>query len=196
MDAWILHNRDQNFIFPVIFTPLYRWYRKSAADTSLAFRATQSGWWMNSEACTILNPRSFAAIFSDYGCQNTEKSVLPRESDVQTFLEGEENQNTKWKWNERPKVVYPVALVMAFLAAENENWQLEYLPQADFSRVLKRFHLLIRTKSITKNFLNWKLGPLFVFVVFQRIFFILRLSADALYDFIRGLSILSFSFVN
>ena len=52
---------------------------------------------MNSEAYTILNPRSFAAIFSDYGCQNTEKSVLPRESDVQTFLEGEENQNTEWK---------------------------------------------------------------------------------------------------
>ena len=76
---------------------------------------------------------------------------------------------------------------MAFLAAENENWQLEYLPQADFSRVLKRFLLSIRTKSITKNFLNWKLGPLFVFVVFQRIFFILRLSAYALYDFYSGI---------
>ena len=60
---------------------------------------------------------------------------------------------------------------MAFLAAENENWQLEYLSQADFGRVLERFFLLVRTKSITKNFLNWKWGLLFVYVVFQRIFF-------------------------
>ena len=29
------------------------WYRQSAADTSLAFRATQSGCWMNSKAFTI-----------------------------------------------------------------------------------------------------------------------------------------------
>ena len=52
---------------------------------------------MNGEVYTILNPRSFAGIFSDYGCQTTEKSVLPRESDVQTFLEGRENQNTERK---------------------------------------------------------------------------------------------------
>ena len=44
------------------------WYRQSAADTSRAFRATRSGWRMNGKASTILNPRSFMAIFSDYGC--------------------------------------------------------------------------------------------------------------------------------
>ena len=32
----------------------------------------------------------------------------------------------------KPKVTHSVALVMAFLAAENDNRQLEDLPQADF----------------------------------------------------------------
>ena len=36
---------------------------------------------------------------------------------------------------EKPKVTYSVALVMAFLAAGNENRRLEDLPQADFGRV-------------------------------------------------------------
>ena len=31
------------------------WYRQSAADTSLAFRTTRSGWWINGKAFTILN---------------------------------------------------------------------------------------------------------------------------------------------
>ena len=53
---------------------------------------------------------------------NTEKSVSLSDNDVQTFLEGEENQNAKKK---KPKATYSVALVMAFLAAENENRQLE-----------------------------------------------------------------------
>ena len=32
----------------------------------------------------------------------------------------------------KPKVTYSVALMLAFLAAENENRQLEDLPLADF----------------------------------------------------------------
>ena len=47
------------------------WYCQSAADTSLAFRATRSGWWMNSKAFTILNPRFFVGMCSDYGCLQT-----------------------------------------------------------------------------------------------------------------------------
>ena len=41
---------------------------------------------------------------------------------------------------------------MAFLAAENENRQLEDLPQADRGRVPERFLLSVRTKSTTENF--------------------------------------------
>ena len=50
--------------------------------------------------------------------------------------------------------MYSVALVMAFLTAENENGQLEDLPQADSSHVPERFLLWVRTKSITENFEN------------------------------------------
>ena len=46
---------------------------------------------MNSKAFTILNPWLFIGIFSDYSCENTEKFVSLTNSDVQTFLEGEEN---------------------------------------------------------------------------------------------------------
>ena len=55
---------------------------------------------------------------------------------------------------EKPKVMYWVAMVMAFLAAENENRQLEDLPQADFSRLPERLLLTVKTKSINKNFIN------------------------------------------
>ena len=44
------------------------------------------------------------------------------------------------------KVMYSVALVMAFLAAENKNRQLKDSPQADFDRVGK--------KLLTKNFVD------------------------------------------
>ena len=71
---------------------------------------------------------------------------------------------------EKLKITYSVALVMAFLAAENENRQLEDLPQADFGCEPKRFLLSVRTKSITESFVYWKLRPSFVFVVFQRFF--------------------------
>ena len=56
-----------------------------------------SGWGINGEAFKILNARSFAGTFSDYGCYNTGKYVSLTESDVQTFLAGEENQNTERK---------------------------------------------------------------------------------------------------
>ena len=62
------------------------WYRQSAADTSLAFRAIRSGWWMNGKTFTILDPRSFVRIFSDNGCYSTKKSVSLTDSDVQTFF--------------------------------------------------------------------------------------------------------------
>ena len=58
----------------------------------------------------------------------------------------------------KPKATYSVALVMAFLAAENENRQLEDLPQADFGRVPERFLLTVRSNSITDNFAYWKLA--------------------------------------
>ena len=58
------------------------------------------------------------------------KSVLLIDSEVQTFLEGE-----KPIYKKKKKVMYSIALLLAFLAAENENRQLEDLPLADFGRL-------------------------------------------------------------
>ena len=55
---------------------------------------------------------------------------------------------------EKPKVAYSVALVLAFLSAENENRQLEDLPLADFGHLPERLLLSVRTKSINENFVN------------------------------------------
>ena len=77
-----------------------------------------------------------------------KKSVSLTDNEVQTFLEGEENQYTKRKTESC------VALMSAFLSAENENRQLEDLSQADFGRLPERLLLLVRTKSIDENFLN------------------------------------------
>ena len=58
---------------------------------------------------------------------------------------------------EKPKVAYSVALMLAFLSAENENRQLEDLPLADFGCLPERLLLSVRTKSINRNFVNRKL---------------------------------------
>ena len=51
--------------------------------------------------------------------------------------------------------MYSVALMLAFLSAENENRQLENLPQADFGRLPERILLSVRTMSINENFVNY-----------------------------------------
>ena len=68
-----------------------------------------------------------------------------------------------------------MALVLAFLSAENENRQLEDLPLADFGRLLERLLLSVRTRSINENYVNWKLRP-----------YLLRVSVNALYDCYLG----------
>ena len=55
---------------------------------------------------------------------------------------------------EKPKVTYAVALVLAFLSAENENRQLEDLSLADFGRLPERLLLSERRKSMNENFVN------------------------------------------
>ena len=77
-----------------------------------------------------------------------------------------------------------MALVIAFPTAENENRELEDLPQANFGQVSEIFLLSVRTKSITENFYI-KITPVVCFCSFstRSFFLILSVSANALYDF-------------
>ena len=84
-----------------------------------------------------------AGGISNYGGLNTKKSVSLTDNEFQTLS----------KKNKR-KVAHSVALMLAFLSAENENRQLEDLPLADFSRVPERLLLSVRTKSINENLVN------------------------------------------
>ena len=47
---------------------------------------------MNGKAFTILNTSCWSEFFLNYGAKTLKKSVLLTDSEVQTFLEGEENQ--------------------------------------------------------------------------------------------------------
>ena len=105
---------------------------------------------MNGKAFTILNTSCLSELSRIMAAKTLKNSVSLTDSEVQTFLEGEENQLLK----EKLKVMYSVALVLAFLSAENENRQLEDLPLADFGRLPERLLLSVRTKSINENFVN------------------------------------------
>ena len=63
-------------------------YSKSAADTSLAFGATRSGWWMNGKALTILNKSCLSELSQIMASKTLKKYVLLTDSEVQTFLQG------------------------------------------------------------------------------------------------------------
>ena len=103
---------------------------------------------------------------------------------TETFKLSSKRKKTKI-WKGKPKVTYLVALVLAFLVAENENRPLEDFPWADFGRVTERFLLSVRTKSITGNFAYWKLGFLFVLKWFNACSH--SECANALYDFYTGI---------
>ena len=92
---------------------------------------------------------------------------------IVTFKLSRKGKKTQTR-KEKPKATYS----MAFLSAENKNWQLEDLPQADFGRLPEIFR------------------PLFVFVVFRRSFSSWALAPTLFTIFNRELSILLFSFIN
>ena len=64
---------------------------------------------------------------------------------------------------EKPKFTYLVALMLAFLSAEEENRQQEDLPLANFGCLPERLLLSVKTKSINENFVKRKLRPLLCF---------------------------------
>ena len=82
--------------------------------------------------------------------ETLKKLYRPQTVTYKLSLKGKKTNIRKRK----PKATYSVALVMASLAAENENLQIEDLLQADFVRLPERFLLSVRVKSINENFVN------------------------------------------
>ena len=131
---------------------------------------------MNNKALTILNPRSFVGIFSDYGCSKTEKSVSFTDTDVQTFLEWEENQSTKRKTESYVFSGFGNGISRGWEQQSTAGAKLVELPLADFGTVREIFLLSVRTKSITKNFfLSEKYVYCFFFCYNSTHFFIVNL---------------------
>ena len=80
-----------------------------------------------------------------------------------------------------------MALVLAFLSAENENRQLEDFLLADFGRLPERLLLSVRTKSINENLLIENYEHCCFCNRDSTHFSILRVSANALYDCYLGI---------
>ena len=133
------------------------WYSQPAADTSPAFGAARSGWWMKGKVFTILNTSSLSEL-SRIMAAKTLKIPYRWQTVRFKLKKGRKTKVLK----EKPKVTYSMALVLPFLSAENENRQLEDLPLADFGRLPERLLPSVRTKSMNENFVNWKLRPLLI----------------------------------
>ena len=83
--------------YDILFTCV--WYRQSDTDMSHAFPPLgQVDEWTAKPSPFSIHGRLSEYFRINYGCYKTEISVLTlTDSEVQTFLEREENQNTKWK---------------------------------------------------------------------------------------------------
>ena len=97
LDAWILHNSDQNFILPVILTRcIHDIANQLLTRHSPSASLSQVDEW-TAEPSTFSIRSRLLEFFQIMAAKTLKKSVLLTESDVQTFLEGEENQNTERK---------------------------------------------------------------------------------------------------
>ena len=92
------------------------WYNQSAADTSFAFRAARSGWWMTAKP----SPFSIQGRLSEFFWTIAAKTLKNQYcSQTVLFKPTYKGKKTKIR-KEKPKATYSVALVMTFLAAEKE----------------------------------------------------------------------------
>ena len=106
----------------------YVWYRQSAADTSLAFRATRFRWWMNGEAFTILNPRSFLTEFFGITAAKTLKN--PYHLQTVTIKLLKKGKKTKIR-KEKPKAIRIQWLWwrhFSRLRTKTDNWKIFHRP--------------------------------------------------------------------
>ena len=108
---------------------------------------------------------------------NTKKSLPLTDSDVQTLLGEEENQNTKRK---AETYIFSAFGDGIFHGRERKSSTRRFT-LGRFWHVPEIFLPSVRTNSIAENFIYWKLGPLFAFVIIPHNFHLE--CANTLYDF-------------
>ena len=164
-----------------------KWFRKPAADTSLAFRAIRSGGWLDGKVTqSKVVSRNFLVLW-----------LLKHWKIRISYRQWRFNISRRWRKPKYEKTNRKLHIqwlwLIAFLAAENKNRQPEVLSQARFGPVPDRFLLSVRTKSVIENFLYWILRPLLFLQWFNACFHLE--CANALYDFHQGI-VDSFIFIH
>ena len=120
--------------------------------------------WINNKSFNILRPRSFAKIYLELWLLTIMKSLYRYRHWHSKFPRSVKNlkyEKKNWK---------------LFGFGENicRGWakisNRKILLPVNFGRVTAHISSEVREKSITKNFVNYKLRPFFVFVIIQCIF--------------------------
>ena len=102
------------------------WYSQSAADTSLAFGATRSGWWMNGEPSRFSAQGSLSELSRIMASKTLKKSVSLTDSEVQTFLEGE--KPIYKKKNRKLRIQWLWCWHFSRLRTKIDNWKIRHRP--------------------------------------------------------------------
>ena len=162
-----------------LISPISCWY-------VFALCATPSGWWMNSKAFTILNRKSFFGIFSDCSFKKIMKN--PYRLPTVTFIEGEENQNTKRKTESY--------VFSGFDNGISRGWERQSTTGRFAAGLF--WPCTWKISSVGKDQLNnwefWAHLKTWVESPQKKTHVFTFQCANALYDFYSGLWILSFSF--
>ena len=108
---------------------------------------------MNGKAFTILNTSCMSELSQIMVAKTLKNPYHSQTVRVKLSSNGKKTNILKEKQQKKSDVL-TVALVLAFLLAENENQQQEDLPLADFGHLPERLLLSVRTKSINENFVN------------------------------------------
>ena len=183
LDAWILHNSDQNFILLVILTRCIHDIANQLLTRHLPSASLSQVDEWTAEPSTFSIRSRLLEFFQIMAAKTLKKSVLLTESDVQTFLEGEENQNT-----ERKTESY---VFSDFGNGISRSW--ERKSTSERFATGRFWPCSWKISSIGKNQANnWEFFILKITLIvcscsFSTHFFILSLGANALYDFYSGI---------
>ena len=110
------------------------WYNQSAADTSFAFRATRSGWWMTAKPSPFSIQGRLSEIFWTIAAKTLKNQYC-----LQTVLFNLPRRGRKPKYEKKTESYVFSGFGNDISRGWEGNQQLKGSPQADFGRLPEGF---------------------------------------------------------
>ena len=115
------NTREKNIVFSHVCR-----YSQSAADTSLAFGVTRSGWWMNGKAFTILNTRCLSELSRIMAAKTLEIRIADGQWGSNFPLRG--RKPIFWEKNRKLRIQWPWCWHFSRLRMKIDNWKICHWP--------------------------------------------------------------------